>query len=88
LYQIYNGVCRKKSLDKIKLQVRASFNRHFEYSNELAYVVAEYNNRMRLKELGFVDSMENLDTLTAEYFIAIAIEKSKLEADKMDSMRK
>jgi hypothetical protein len=54
-------------------------------ANETAYFVAEYHNRMRLRKLGFVDDLENLDAVTAEFFIEISQQLNRLESEEMKS---
>ena len=41
--------------------------------------VSDYNQRMRLRKLGYETDIENLDQVTADAFIAISIEVDKLE---------
>lgn len=66
----------------------ASYKGFSDYGNATAPYVAEYNNRIRMRKLGFTDSMENLDAVTAEYFIAIAMEYSRLENEEMKEKMK
>jgi hypothetical protein len=47
------------------------------------HYVAEFNNRQRMKALGFTDSLENLDAVTAEYFIEITQTYARLESEKV-----
>lgn len=42
-------------------------------------LVADYNQRTRLRKLGFSSDLEKLDQITADAFIAISIEVDKLE---------
>lgn len=41
--------------------------------------IEDYNKRSRLRKLGFVESLDNLDQVTADVFCAIADEVDKLE---------
>jgi hypothetical protein len=79
VFEIYFGFFGKKELGALKAQVHASYKGHREYNNPTAYYVAEYNNRKRLRSLGFVDAFENLDALTAEYFVEIEHLRDEIE---------
>jgi len=43
-----------------------------------ALFLNEYIKRTRLKELGYTDSIENLDVITAEAFLIISVEIDKI----------
>jgi hypothetical protein len=47
-----------------------------------AFYVYEYTTRMRLKKLGFTDSIENIDCITAEAFNIISIEIDKIHDEE------
>lgn len=48
-----------------------------------ALFLNQYTTRMRLKELGFVDSIENVDCITAEAFTVIANEIDRVNDEEM-----
>lgn len=79
MHQVHFGLFGKKKLDLLKAQTSASFKGFDGYVNEMCFYVAEYNSRQRLKSLGFVDSLENLDALTGEAFAEISKHISDLE---------
>jgi hypothetical protein len=53
-----------------------------------AFYISQYNLRMRMKSLGFSDSFENLDCLTAEAFSIISQEIDRVQDDDMKKKRK
>jgi hypothetical protein len=67
----------------LKAQVTASY-RGFQMANSTFPYVAEYNNRQRLRAIGYTDSLENLDAITGEYFVEIAKVISELEKKEME----
>lgn len=46
---------------------------------EAMTIVGDYNQRSRLRKLGFVQDLSDLDQVTADAFIAISVEVDKLE---------
>jgi hypothetical protein len=52
------------------------------FVNEAMPFVMEYYSRMGLRQLGFVDTLEDLDCLTAEAFTVIAKTASDIEEEK------
>lgn len=45
-------------------------------------LVSEYNQRSRLKKLGFADSLDDLDSVKADAFLAISEEIDAAEAKR------
>lgn len=58
------------------------------YTNGSAFYLAEYNHRAKLRKLGFTDSIENIDAVTAEIFVFISDEISGLEKEAADRRSK
>jgi hypothetical protein len=52
------------------------------------FYLAEYNRRAQMKQIGYTDSLENLDALTGELFALIADELATLEAAKREQDKK
>jgi hypothetical protein len=52
------------------------------FQNETSGFLAEFNARKRLAELGYMSSLDELDSETAEAFILISCELDRLEADE------
>lgn len=50
-----------------------------KFDVEAMAFIEDYNKRSRLRKLGFVESLDNLDQVTADVFCAIADEVDKLE---------
>lgn len=68
----------------MQVEVTAAF-KGFDLGDKTSPVsiyVAEYNNRERLRKIGFVEDLANLDALTGEYLVAISKIISKLEDDE------
>jgi hypothetical protein len=63
-------------------QTRWAVKGMYGLQNETAPIIAEYNARKRLAELGFIDDINNLDCITAECFLIISQEIDKLEVEK------
>lgn len=61
----------------MRKQVRAS-RKGLPYENDTIEFLAEYNRRKKLREIGFVDSIENLDALTGQMFIVIEDELASI----------
>jgi len=51
------------------------------YVNESAPYIAEFFMRQRLSKIGLTSSLDDLDSITAEVFIAIDAEVEKFKAD-------
>lgn len=76
-------------IEELRKQVRAMFlNPKSGYANESIFFLVEYNQRAKLRKLGFVDSMDGLDTLTAEMFTFISDEIDRLESEAAERRRK
>lgn len=58
------------------------------YQNESAPFIAEFFARSRLAKLGFTSSLDDLDSVTAEVFMAIDSEIENIKADEMKKASK
>lgn len=68
--------------------VKASAKEIRTYSNETAFILAEYTKRKRLAELGFVSPLDDLDLITAECFVEISREIDNIESERADKLKK
>jgi len=59
-----------------------------KFVNEAIFFLAEYNRRGKLKELGYTDSISNLDELTGDMFCVIADEIASLEEEQRQKQSK
>ena len=76
-------------IGELRKQVRASFlNPKAGYTNDMVFYLSEYNQRAKLRKLGFTESLEELDALTGELFAMISDEIDKLESEEAKNRRK
>lgn len=68
--------------------VRATWGGFSGYANNMAYWIDEYNKRRTLTKLGFIQSIDELDSLEAEIFGEISAEISRIEAEEAKAKRK
>ena len=61
---------RKKLAAAIRQQAQWVYQGR-KYTNDMAPLVAEYNQRKRLAEIGFTDSLDALEPWKAEAFVLI-----------------
>lgn len=53
-----------------------------------AFYLYQYSQRVRMKDLGFTDSLENLDCVSAEAFTIIANEIDRVHDEEMKKKSK
>lgn len=58
------------------------------YVNEAAPLYTEFVMRQGLAKLGYTDSLEEIDSFTAECFGVIAAEIAKLQTEKLERSSK
>ena len=76
-------------MTELRKQVRASFlNPKAGYANETVFYLSEYNQRAKLRRLGFTESLDKLDSLTGEIFVFISDEISKLESEQAEKQKR
>jgi hypothetical protein len=52
------------------------------------FYLSEYNQRAKLRKLGFSDSLDELDSLTGELFVFISDEISRLESEESEKQKR
>jgi len=81
-------VPQPKDREELKSQCRAAFSGHPGVYTEFSAHVSEYNSRQRLKQIGFVDSLDGLSDEDATIFLEISSIYDKLESERIKKENK